>query len=187
MSLEDIKKSISEETEKKIKELSQATEIKISAINKEWQKKIQDREIEIIERVKDQAKRKMQQLKFLAKTQTQAQIMNKKQQIIAKVFDSALAKLGTISDDEYVSLMEKLISKLPASDGNIYSVAGKEKLLAKALAKKAGDIVMADKSVPGSGGFIFKTNEIEIDNRFEALVKNQKEKLIVEFSKILFK
>jgi len=186
MALDDIKKAILAEAEKEAKNIEQEGEQKIALVNDDWLKKIEARKKDLIAASQRKTNQKVQQTQFKLQAQAQTEILDQKQKIIDKVYKLALDKLAEIDDDQYVNLMEKLIKQLPTGEGSLISVKDKDSLLKKALRQSSQKYDVLTETANGNGGFIFRSQEVEIDNTFAALVKNAKEQTILEVSNLLF-
>jgi len=187
MALDDIKKSILAEADAEVRKIEEEGNKKIAEINNEWAKKIEDKKQEIIASGQRKANQKVQQTQFKLQAQAQTEILTQKQKVIDKVYKLALQKLGELDDAEYVELMTKLIGQLPSGDGELTSVKEKENLLKKALRQSGKKYDLAKEEINGIGGFVFKSEEVEIDNTFATLVNNAKEQTSLSVSNKLFR
>lgn len=186
MSLEDIKKSIQDEAQVQVKEVETQGQKRIDEVNSLWSKKIDDRKSEIIASAKRKTNQKVQQSEFKLQSQIQTEILNKKQSIIDQVYKTAVKKLSELDDAKYVELIEKLIDSLSDEGGKIISVKGKEDLLKKALKKAKKDFEVSKDTINGSGGFVYQSENIEVDYTFETLVHDAKEATILDVTTKLF-
>lgn len=186
MALDDIKKAILAEAEREVKKIETEGETKVKAVQAEWAKKIEAKKQEIITSVQRKADQKIQQTQFKLQAQAQTEILTQKQKIIDQVYKLALRKLAEINDEQYIALMAKLISQLPAGEGELTSVKDKGDLLKKALKKSDKKYDLTEKEINGSGGFIFHSKEVEIDNTFATLINNAREQTILAVSNLLF-
>lgn len=186
MALDDIKKAILAEAKKETKKIETEGEAKVKAVQTEWAKKIEVKKQEITASAQRKANQKVQQTQFKLQAQAQTEILTQKQNVIDQVYKLALKKLGEFDDDKYIELMEKLINQLPAGKGELTSARDKGNLLKKALRKSGRKYDLAEEEINGSGGFIFRSKEVEIDNTFATLIKNAKEQTILAVSNLLF-
>ena len=186
MALDDIKKEILAEAEKEAKKIGQEGEDRINTVRDEWARKVEVKKQEIIATAQRKTDQKIQQSQFKVQSQSQTEILNQKQTVIDKVYKLALQKLTEIDDDKYIDLMKKLINQLPDGEGELTSVKDKDNLLKKALRKSGKKYDLARDAINGSGGFIFRSKKVEIDNTFATLVNNAKEQTILEISGLLF-
>jgi len=186
MSLDDIKKSILAEAKTEAKKIEAEGDAKIAELKKSWQTKTEEKKQEIIASAQRKTNQKIQQTQFKLQSQTQSEILQQKQRIIDKVYKTALQKLADFEGEKYVSLMEKLIADLPASQGELSSTKEKESLLKKALKNTGQKYEIAKDTITGTGGFIFQSDRIEINDTFSALIHNSKEQTILRVTNLLF-
>jgi len=186
MAIEDIKQAIAEQAQKEIVEIETAGQQKIDEIKSGWNKKIEARKEEIIGITKLKAEQKIQQTSFKIKSKNQAEILDKKHQLINQVYKKVEDKLNELSPTDYIELMKKIINRLPETDGKLISAKGKQGLLKKALGKSDREYKLATETVNKSGGFIFHSGDIDIDNTFPILINDSREQTILEVCDILF-
>jgi len=186
MALEDIKKAILDEANKSVSAHQILGREKISEIKKEWDEKKAEKINKLIESAKRKMEKRIQQSQFVIQIEKQSEILKKKQEIISKVYKIALEKLSKLSDSEYVKMMEKLINDLPDSPGFLVSAENKNSLLKKALENSRKKHQISKDSIKSLGGFIYQTEKIEINQSFEVLIENDKQKSFTKIIKKIF-
>lgn len=186
MALEDIIKSIQADAEKKISEINGKGKARRQEIEREWEDRILERRKDILDRARMDVERKVHAAELLLKASARERILSAKQELLDAVFSNALRELSALSDAEYVSFMEKLLSQLPVLSGDIISVSGKEGLLKKALEKSGLKLNFSGDTCVGSGGFVVHTSDVRVDNTIESLIDDAKEEMKVEIGRILF-
>lgn len=186
MALDNIKNAILEEAKKIADEQKKEGDEKIEIIKKKWQEKIEEKKKNIITDTNRKTNQKIQQAQFKTQSETQFLILDQKKKIIEKVFDLALEKLSNFDETKIENLLIKLISQLPSDGGKLIPVSGWENRLKKALLKSGRKYEISSKVTKGLGGFIFESESIEINQTFEALVENEKEKTMLAVSKVVF-
>ncbi|MDX9892865.1 MAG: V-type ATP synthase subunit E [Patescibacteria group bacterium] len=186
MALDDIKKAILAEADAEIKTVIQQGEQKIGQLKADWNRKLEEHKQAIVATAKRKATQKIQQTQFKLQAQAQTEIINQKQNIIDRVYKSALNKLNGLNDSDYVVLMIKLINRLPEEDGKLISAKGKEALLKKALKQSGRKFEVLAETANVSGGFVFRSKSVEIDNTFTSLINNSRDWTVLEVSKMLF-
>lgn len=185
MALENIQKNIIEEAEKQASDIITAAEQNAAEIKKQWEDKRNEKRLHLIEESKRKTAQKIQQTDFLLHAQTNSEILNQKNKIIDKVYKLALQKLKNLNESEYIDFIAKLIEAVP-SEGILVSVAGREELLKKALKKTGKKLDVAKETIKGGGGFIYRSEKMEINNTFEALIDSSKESTLLPVSTLLF-
>lgn len=186
MALENIRSAILIEAQKIADEQKKEGDKKIEIIKKEWQEKIEEKKREIILSAKRKINQKIQQAQFNIQSETQSLILKEKQKIIDRVFESSLKKISNFEESKIESLLIKLISQIPYNEGRLIPVSGWENKLKKALLKTNKKYEISNKTIKGLGGFIFESKNIEIDQTFEALIKNSKERISLDVIKTVF-
>lgn len=186
MALDDIKKAILAEAQKIADQRIEEVQKKIETIEAGWDKKTKERKEKAVESADRKIKQKIEQIKFEIQTESQAEILGQKKEIIDQVYSSVLGKLSSLSDDQYIELMEKLIQDLPNTSGCLLTIESKRSLLKKALANSDKKHQLGKEAINGQGGFIFQTDEIEIDFSFEAILRSIKEKTLLNTASIIF-
>lgn len=187
MALKDILQSIHRESQKEIHAVKTEYAEKQAALEKQWKQKIQEKQDTLLSRAQKQAEDKLQQAKFYVVSQKNTEILKKKQEVIHRAYEEAVKQLAKLTPSEYTNLMKLLVENLPDTKGEIIAVddTKKKALLKKAITNKK--YTVAKETIEGSGGFVFRSAKIDIDNRFEALVENQKEATQTEVADVLFK
>jgi vacuolar-type H+-ATPase subunit E/Vma4 len=186
MSLDDIKKSILTDASAQAEKIEAEGKIKISEIKKIWQLKLDEKKQEIIDSAQRKANQKVQQTQFKLQSQAQSEVLEQKQRIIDKVYKTALQKLAAFDGEKYIGLASKLIESLPEGEGELFSTKEKDELLKKALKRSGKKLKISPEPISGTGGFIFQSEQIEINNTFLELINNSKEQTILEVTRLLF-
>ena len=187
MGLKEIIKEIQNRTDKKIIELEDSSVFEIAEIIKNWDQKIADKKETILKENQRIVQQKIQQSRFLIKNKCKTAILQKKKDIIDEIFDKTQNELKNIDQKEYIKIVSSLLSKLPhIKDAKIVSVKGREQELKQAIIESKTDYEIAKETVTSVGGFVFKSETITVDNRFEILLDRIKEEYLLEISLILF-
>lgn len=186
MALEDIIKSIDKDAQVKITEVNKQGDELLAAAKKEWQTKIETEKNQVLSNWRLSVDQKISQSVLKLKAEGQNKILLAKQQIIDQIFEQSVAQLHVLPDAQYVELLAKLLDRLPAVGGTLLSVNGKGKQLKMALSHSSKNYKILSEEVDGLGGFVFKTKDFSVDNRYGKLLENKKDELRVEVGKILF-
>jgi V/A-type H+/Na+-transporting ATPase subunit E len=120
-----------------------------------------------------------------------------KQQIVERVIEEALAKLGTLTDEEFLAFIKTSILSADVSGDEKLLVSKnhrnrvnedflKELNIALNMKGKRGNISLSSEERSFRGGFVLVKNGIEINNTFEALIQSMKDDLEYEVAKVLF-
>jgi V/A-type H+-transporting ATPase subunit E len=188
MALDDIIKSIVAEAEAEADEIKKGADQKIAELKKDYQKQKDERRQKIMAEAETAAEQKVEQACFLATSKMRAKTLTKKQEIIESVYQKALKELESLSDNEQQKLMGKLIKNLPdVEEAEIVAAKGSHVAVRKAVDHSGRIFKLSPENVSGSGGFVLRSKTVDIDNRFEALIKRVREETEIEVAKILFK
>ncbi|GIM29551.1 V-type ATP synthase subunit E [Clostridium polyendosporum] len=189
----------------KILEEANIKEKEILTIAKEERDKILQKKIheakEIEKETLERAIREAEIRKERILSNAQLQVRNKKlevkQQIIEKVFNSAVEELCAFSKNDYLNYIKERTLSLDIS-GDEKLIVNQEirtlitdnfliELNSELLKKgKKGIISLSEEVRSFKGGFILEKDGIEINNTFEALVSSIKDELEYEVAKVLF-
>lgn len=186
MALTDILEKIETETELKITEINSDFEKKKIALEKTFQDKKSNLEKSINQSIEEKAERIMEKAKNLSFRENQNELVNEKRKLIDECLDEAIEKLS--KSDNYEEIIKKLLKKIPYEKGEIISAKGKEEATKKALQSSGKTFELSKETISVKGGFLFKSEKIEIDFSFETMIKRQlKESLEIKLNKLLFK
>ncbi|MFH1508809.1 MAG: V-type ATP synthase subunit E family protein [bacterium] len=100
------------------------------------------------------------------------EILKSKQKTLQEVYEELSAKMQNLSDEEHKQLLSKLLKGLP-TEGEIVATKKSQSLL-RDLVSQAG-LNLASETIAGDGGFMYRSDEIDIDQRFESVLKSLRE------------
>ena len=186
MGLQEIQQSIQTQTNTQVAEIQKSSQARLNEVKKSWQERASARREQLLARAQNKANQKIQQARFMLQAKGSAEILRRKAALIDSAYTKAGQQLAQLDDQRYVALMLKLIQELPSTPGSLLSVGNKEALLKKALRESGAKHEIADKTVKGSGGFWYRSAEIEINNTFEALIDQVRESTQLVLAQTLF-
>lgn len=189
MALKDIINTICDEAKKKAKIIKDEVAKKIKELEEEYKAKAKEEEEKVLDEAKRDEERILDEAKFEARLSAKNTLLAKKQELIDKVFEVALDKLATLSEDKYSKLLVSLLKQSSELEGRVevVPVKGKEKITEEAIKGVKRDFVLSTQTTDKKGGFILRSEDIEIDNTFEALFKERREELETKIAQLLFK
>lgn len=175
MKLKDELHKIDEEEEKELKRLKNLFDRDEQEIRSDFRRQLDERKAAL--ELKMRTLQKMEERNMLLTT---------KSELINEVFEKALAELVKLPEKEYRAWLEKLLAKLPHQKGHITAAKGK-KAMTKELVAKLKLPYEVEHEGHFHGGFIAKTDKLEVNATFESLLMNQ-EKMDreIEIAKMLF-
>ncbi len=185
MSLNDIVTTLEKEAANKISEINKQAEQEINSLQVESNEYLASAKEEVLSSAKCNAQKEQDMKLFIEQSSLKKQILDKKRQIIDQIYQTALTELKNVSDKDYESIIEKLIKKLPAK-GNILSAKGKEEITKKIARKVNNDLKVSTEIIDAVGGFIWQSEDLNIDNTFEQIINNIRQETEIEVAKIIF-
>lgn len=154
-------------------------------------------EKELIERGKREAQARKERIISGAHLKIRNEKLTYKQEIIEKVFDSAIEELSNINEKEFKTFIKERVLTM--------NLSGKQNLILNNQGKNIIDeefikdlntqiknngnnleILISNETRDFKGGFILEENGIEINNTFEALVNSFRDDLEFQVAKVLF-
>lgn len=120
-----------------------------------------------------------------------------KQNIIDEVFNKVLDRLGSLDDAEYEKLIfSMLLNSIETGDEEVVLSSNRKSKISEGFinninqslvsAGKKGNVKLSDKTADIIGGFILKSQGIEINNSFEALIRLNRDEIEPKVAQILF-
>ena len=187
MALEDITKTITEEAQAEAEKIKAAGDKQVAEIAIEGKEKVTAEEAKINQRIEQEAQKVVERVKFQTNIAERNQLVAAKQKIVKEVFTKVLEQMGGLDEGKYVEFVTGLVNGLPDVDeGEIVPVEGKEELTKRIIDGSQKNFAVSADSIPGVGGFVFRSENIEINNTFAALLDEKKGDWEIEVSKVLF-
>jgi len=186
MALNDILEKIKKEAKKKVEEIEKERDKRIKEIEADYHQKIEKKKKEILEKVKKETEKKVKQAQIKLSLATKNAILAKKRSMLDNFWQEILDYLVKLPEKEYLKIVSHLLEKCPKEKGKIVPAQGQEKIIKEAIDKTKRDYTLSKAEAQIRGGFIYRSELLEIDASFEALVRELREKLDVRITKILF-
>ena len=152
---------------------------------------------DILDKAGKAAEEKKRRILSMAQLENRKALLQAKQQIIDEVFEKAKAKLKKIPDDKYRDLIADMLKKSVITGNEEVEISenDKNRISPDFLAKvnetlkglgKQGNLRISE--IPGRmiGGFILKSEDLEVNNTFDSLINMEREELETQIAKILF-
>lgn len=186
MALTDIIEKINQEAQKKAQELAadlDARKKKLEAEN----------EIEItstgknLQQLFDQQEEKMKtKAEMEGEMEGRNKLLRAKREFIDQLLEKAVEELA--SSNQYETLVSAMLKNSDAPDtAEIIAAKGKEDITRRAIGNSGKAFRVSEHSEPIKGGFILKTEKMEMDNSFETIIFSQlRPTLEIELNKLLF-
>ena len=186
MALNDILIKIKKETEEKIKKIKEEADLKLREMGEDYDKKISTEKEKILHQVKQVVDKKNRQEQIKISLETKNVILVEKQKMLDELWQEVLNELSLLEDEKYLALMVELLKKCPTEKGMIMAVNGREKITRQAIKESRRHDVLSGQTISGQGGFIYISDNVEINATFKELIKEMQGELILELNKSLF-
>ncbi len=186
MALADILEKIEKDTASKVAELENSFEEQKKKLEEASEKEQKEIDETMNKKVEEKSAKILEKAATLAAMEAKNQLLQAKRVIIEEALEAAVEELS--NSDKYEDILSTMLNKADL-DGEVevVSAKGKEDSTKKAIAASEKNYSLADKSASIQGGFILKTEKIEIDNSFETIIKKQlREELEINVHKLLF-
>lgn len=170
-------KKINKDEQKQLVEFAKKTKRELISLKRDFEEKLTEKKEKFLENARNETD-------FHAKNE----ILGKKQKLIDEIYEKTAKKIGNNSSEYYSEIINNLIEELPSKTGGQIHCAEKDKkLISDILRKKSLAHKISNEYLDSNdSGFIFKTENIDIDNTLKTIIRQIKEKTIIEIGKILF-
>lgn len=118
-------------------------------------------------------------------------ILAARQEMVEKAFDTALERLCSMPEDQYVRVLVGLVQKASStgSEEVLFSPADRKRV-GKAVVEGANatgkHLTLSGETRPIRGGFILRDGSVEVNCAFETLIRLEKGRSAAQAAKILF-
>lgn len=184
---EEEKQKILAEAKNKAKEIIDAANRKADEIKKDLHERA-------CEKAEDYKRRKIS----MAELDFKKEILTAKQKFINDAFDNALLFLKNMDRVKYIQyLRNSIIEAVDKGDEQIIVNSNDKNIISLEFLKDINvflnsrginaNVTLSNETADISGGFIIKSDDVEIDNSFDTLIQNLREDLEMQVAQILFK
>ena len=192
-----IKEKILEEAREEKEKIIAKANAEAQDIVKQHEQKAKDLLDDILDKAGKTADEKKRRIISMAQLENRKTLLQAKQQIIDEVFKKAEASLQNMPDKKYLNLISNMLIKsvITGNEEVIICKNDKNRITPKFIQKvndslrgmgKKGNIRLAKTFGNMIGGFILKSEDLEINNTFDSLIDIEREELETEIAKILF-
>jgi len=185
MALSDIIEKIKSEASVKADELKAEYE--------KSKKELQNKHIEVLRKLDEdnntaidsESAKVKEKAEMEAEMEAKNELLSAKRELIEEVLQKAAENLA--ASERYEDLLAEMMKKADMESGTIIAAKGKEEATRNAISKAGRNYQLASDSADIVGGFILKSEKIEVDNSFETVLFNQlRQELEIELNKMLF-
>lgn len=196
--VENIKGKILQDAELKANEILDKARLQAKEIIEKANQKAASRAKEISQKSVYDINEKKRIINSNVELEMRKDILSAKQQSIEEVFDKALERLNNLDKSKYEKVIYDLLmdSAESGEEELVMSESRKGQLsdgfigkVNKALEKagKKGNIKLSDETRNISGGFILKSQGVEINNSFESVIRLYRDEIEPKVAEIFFR
>lgn len=190
MAITDITQKILEEARKKADEIRAEAQQAAKEYEDLKTKEFKEQEAALVEKeklTKEDIERKM---KSMVSMEERNKVLKAKQDLIQDIFAQAIDQLCAADDKDYQRVIEELAKHSDLGNfesGSIISAKGKKSITEKVISSVNSKLQVSEEG-DFKGGFIFQSDNIQIDNTFSGVMeRNVKPAIENEVAQILFK
>jgi V/A-type H+/Na+-transporting ATPase subunit E len=187
MPLIDILDKIKKDTDDFIAKLEREYKEKRDKLEKESKEKQKKIDEDIFKKIEEKSKKIIEKAKNLAEREEKNKFLLAKRELIDNAMTQAIENLSKSKD--YETIITNMLKVANIEDENVVIIPskGREEVTKNAIKNSGRSFYLSDKSSNIKGGFILKTEKIEIDNSFETLINEQlRDNLEIKINKLLF-
>ena len=196
--VDNIKEKILQDAELKAKEILEKAKLQANEIVEKARQKAELRAKEISQKSVYDVSEKKRIINSIVELEMRKDILAAKQQAIEEVFDKVLDRMNNLEDSRYERVIfDMLMASVENGEEEVVmSEARRKKLSAdffnklnKVLAAsgKKGNVKISDETRNISGGFILKSQGVEINNSFEAIIRLYRDEIEPKVAEIFFR
>ncbi|MDI6822475.1 MAG: V-type ATP synthase subunit E [Actinomycetota bacterium] len=197
MPIEKIIERIKSDAEKDASYIRDEAKAKADEILESAGREAESIKSKILATAQAQAEEEKKRILSLARLESRNSILSQKQDAVGSAFKGALDKLLSLPSKEYQELLKKMIvnAATTGEEEIILSPRDRERItnnfveeVNSILVKqgKKGNLKLAEETRDIRGGFILRSDKIEANNSFPALLETLREEIEPQVLKILF-
>ncbi|MFZ5354732.1 MAG: V-type ATP synthase subunit E [Bacillota bacterium] len=195
--VEKIKEKIIKDSEDKAAEIIANAKAQAEDILKKAQSEAAHKADELVKKAEHEINEKKRIVNSMAELEIRNELLKTKQELIEKVFVSALDKLSSMDINEYKSLMKQMMVKAVETGEEEVILSEKDrKTLSESFVSevnamlsangKLGALKLSNDTANIRGGFLLRSKGMEINNSFEALIKMHRDEIEPKVAELLF-
>jgi len=195
MAFEDILNRILDDAKKKAREVEDEAKAEAQRIVEDAKKKAESIKAKLLEEAKSRTQEEGKRMLSLARLEARNLVLAQKRAALDAAFEEALKRLTSLPDGEYGKLVEKMLLEavVTGEEEVIVSPSDRERLetildeVNADLRKKGrkGKLKLSQETRDLNGGFVLRSDGVEINNSFSAILDSLREELEPDLLKIL--
>ncbi|MFA5479046.1 MAG: V-type ATP synthase subunit E [Candidatus Muiribacteriota bacterium] len=194
MSVKDITTQIEKKAQNRVAEINAELEKELSSLKEKYEKVISDRETLIKKSVERKGEEIKNGIVTREKISAKNNLLREKQKIVQGVFNDFFSKISGLTVDKYVSFYASILkeNQITGRKYTLIKVETDDRINQNFVAElaKAADVelTLSEQKISGkTGGFILKSDYLELDFTYEAVMRTLRENRESDIVKILFK
>mgnify|MGYP000844622066 CR=1 FL=1 len=195
--IERIKQRILEEAHEEKRTILEDAKSRAQDIAAKSDQKAEEIKQAMLERYKRIGEEEKRKILSISQLELRKALLTEKQSMISDVFEKAEEKLKDLSVQEYQKLISNMLMEaaITGDEEIIIAESDRDKITPSLVsmvnqtlqaAGKNGNLKLSDKSRNMIGGFVLRSKDLEVNNTFDSLVKQEREELETKIAKILF-
>ena len=196
--VDKIKEKILQDAEVKANEILEKARLQAKEVLEKANQKAALRAKEISQKSAYEISEKKRIINSIVELEMRKDILTAKQQSIDEVFDKVLERMNDLDDSKYEQVIfDMLIASVESGEEEVVmSESRRSKLSADFISKanktleaagKKGKLKLSDETRNISGGFILKSQGVEINNSFEAVIRLYRDEIEPKVAEIFFR
>jgi len=186
MALSDILQKITADATARAVEIAAAAQAEVAQIRADGQAAADEAAAAVGTQTAEKIAQMQQKAANLSTAQRKTRLLATRQEQLDAVYTQALAELKKISNAEKEHIFARMLAQIDTKTG-VITPASNDAALIAAQVKKAGKDFTVAEPVDGVGGFTFVSETVEIDFRFEEILRTEvKPQLVTQLATILF-
>ncbi len=187
MALQDILKKIKQQTEEQLNKLAKQFEERKKELEDENNSKMEEINKKMNQKVEENKEKIIKKTETLVEREAKNQLLTEKHRIIEEALEEAIENICKTED--YEEILAEMLSQVNVKDENtvIVPAKGKEEETKNAIKKAGKNFFVSDTPGKFKGGFVVKTDTLEINNSFETIIGTQlKAEIEIKLHQLLF-
>jgi len=191
MSIERIRNYIIENAQKEAEQLIKTAEEQFRNEIESTKLTLEKKYLEMLQADEKRLREDMKRFLGKLKSDYKMELLKVKNRVIDSVLESAISRIQSLPDDEYLALIGKWLAKAPDNlEGELFvSVADLKRIPSNFIddlnRSRKAKVCLSKIAVDVKGGFILKTRNYEIDYSLDTIVENLRTALIPKLNDML--
>jgi V/A-type H+-transporting ATPase subunit E len=190
--MERIRESILAEARAQAEAIVKEAKDNVKAMEKQAVKRAEEITGNRLQKAGVEAREAAARMLSMAELELKKENLQAKQDLIEQAFEKALSRLKGLSEEDYTGMIVSILGSKGITGKEELVVSPKDReMFQKGLLNKINDrlgfeLKLSDETRDMQGGFILKSEGVEINNSFETLLRMERERIETQLADILF-